>query len=258
MDLATLAGLIVGGACLFLGIFMRGVSAETLRAFLNAPALLIVMGGTLAAVFISVPARALAGAWRVALVALFHRPRDLDFLIDEMVGYAEIARREGILALEGAIDSAGDEFLARALALAVDGTSPEEIREILSAEMQKLQERHAAGSRVFEALAKYSPAWGMIGTLIGLILMLSYVDYPKEVVRGMGIALVTTFYGVVLANFFFGPVAEKLKERSEEEITQKQLMLRGILAIQSGDNPRVVREKLRSFLPSRLRRAELW
>lgn len=259
MDLGTIAGLAVGIVCLGLGIFSRGVSPDALAAFAHLPSALIVVGGTLAALFLAVPLGSVVNAWRVAVKALFYRRPSSRLLVEELVRYAEVARREGILALEPAAESARDPFLARALGLAVDGTDPKEIEEILVGELDALAERHAAGRRIFEILAKYAPAWGLIGTLVGLILMLGSLEgNPSEIGSGMSIALITTFYGAVLANFLFGPIAEKLQERSEEEMAHKRIVLLGIVSVQSGDNPRIVRQKLRSQLPPGMAGAAVW
>jgi len=259
MDLATIVGLAVGLVCLGLGIVSRGVSPDAVAAFAHLPSALIVVGGTLAALFLAVPLGSVLNAWRVAVKALFYRRPSSRALVAELVRYAEVARREGILALEPAAESARDPFLARALGLAVDGTDPKEIEEILAAELDALAERHAAGRRTFEVLAKYAPAWGLIGTLVGLILMLgSLRDDPSAIGPGMSLALVTTFYGAVLANFLFGPIAEKLQERSEQEMAHKRIILLGIVSVQSGDNPRIVRQKLRSQLPPSMAGAAAW
>ncbi|MHC5057327.1 MAG: motility protein A [Planctomycetota bacterium] len=259
MDLATIAGLAVGLVCLGLGIFSRGVSPDSLTAFAHLPSALIVVGGTLAALFLAVPMGSVLNAWRVVVKTIFYRRPSERALVEELVRYAEVARREGILALEPAAESARDPFLARALGLAVDGTDPKEIEDILAGELDALAERHAAGRRTFEVLAKYAPAWGLIGTLVGLILMLgSLRDDPAAIGPGMSLALVTTFYGAVLANFLFGPIAEKLQERSEEETSHKRIILLGIVAIQSGDNPRIVRQKLRSQLPPSIAGVAAW
>jgi chemotaxis protein MotA len=258
MDVATLAGLVVGLVCLTLGIFSRGANPEAFNAFLNLPAALLVLGGTFGALLLAMPMQAVMNASRVALKTLFHRRPSQRAIVEELVRYAEVARREGILALESAAESARNPFLARALTLAVDGTDPEQIREILSGELTAIADRHASGRRVFEVLAKYAPAWGMIGTVVGLILMLGQLKDPGSIGPGMSIALVTTFYGAVLSYFVFGPIAEKLQERSDEELAAKQLILRGVIAIQSGDNPRIVRQKLKAYLPPRVLRAASW
>jgi len=259
MDLATIAGLAVGLVCLGLGIFSRGASPDALAAFAHLPSALIVVGGTLAALFLAVPLGSVLNAWRVAVKALFYKRPSQRATVEELVRYAEVARREGILALEPAAESARDPFLARALGLAVDGTDPKEIEEILTGELDALAERHAAGRRTFEVLAKYAPAWGLIGTLVGLILMLgSLKSDASNIGPGMSLALITTFYGAVLANFLFGPIAEKLQERSEQEMAHKRIILMGIVSVQSGDNPRIVRQKLRSQLPPAMAGAAAW
>ena len=259
MDLATIVGLAVGLVCLGLGIFSRGASPDALAAFAHLPSALIVVGGTLAALFLAVPLASVLNAWRVAVKALFYKRPSQRATVEELVRYAEVARREGILALEPAAESARDPFLARALGLAVDGTDPKEIEEILTGELDALAERHAAGRRTFEVLAKYAPAWGLIGTLVGLILMLgSLKSDASNIGPGMSLALITTFYGAVLANFLFGPIAEKLQERSEQEMAHKRIILMGIVSVQSGDNPRIVRQKLRSQLPPAMAGAAAW
>ena len=258
MDVATLAGIVVGIVCITLGIVSRGASPEAFGAFVNLPSALLVLGGTFGALLLAVPMHAVMNAGRVALKTIFHRRPSLSGMVEELVRYAEVARREGILALESAAEGARNAFLARALTLAVDGTDPEQIREILTGELEATGERHASGRRVFDILAKYAPAWGMIGTVVGLILMLGTLKDPGGIGPGMSIALVTTFYGAVLSYFVFGPIAEKLQERSDEELALKQIILRGVIAIQSGDNPRIVRQKLKAYLPPRLIRAATW
>ncbi|HHE46180.1 MAG TPA: motility protein A, partial [Bacteroidetes bacterium] len=158
-------------------------------------------------------------------------------------------RREGILAIEMELETVDDDFLKSGIQYAVDGTEPEYIRAIMESELQSLDERHKLGQSIFLAMGTYAPALGMIGTLIGLIQMLSGLDDPSKIGEGMATALVTTLYGAMIANLFFLPVAGKLSNRSKEETLQKELILEGILSIQSGDNPRFVREKLLTFLP---------
>ena len=138
----------------------------------------------------------------------------------------------------------------------MDGTDPEFIEEIMSTELGKLEERHVMGKKILDILTKYSPAWGMIGTLIGLILMLAALDDPSAIGPNMAIALITTLYGAVMANFVFGPIGDKLAQRSQEEVTLKEIIMRGVISIQTGDNPRIVRQKLRIFLPPSMRQEE--
>lgn len=256
MDVSSIAGLLIGVFFITLGIIGTEINWENLQAFVSPASAFITFGGTLAAFFISIPLANITCAWRVVVRAFYYKLEDPIALINRMVRYAEIARRDGILALDGVTRPEDDEFLVRGIQLAVDGTAPELIEDILSTDLEKLEARHAAGKRVFDTLAKYSPAWGMIGTLLGLILMLRALDDPSRIGPGMALALITTLYGAVAANFVFSPIAGKLAERSEEELLHKEIIVRGVMAIQSGDNPRIVRQKLKIFLPPKIRAQE--
>lgn len=249
MDLATSAGIFIGIVCIVLGTLGGGTSSEAIGVFTHLPSALVVLGGSFAALLLSVPMRSVLNMGRVAFKVFSYKRPAAGRLVQRLVGFAELARREGILALENDVEKIQDPFLARALGLAVDGTDPEEISEILNSELDAMSERHAKGRRSFEILAKFAPAWGLIGTLIGLIIMLATLDDESSSIgMGMSMALITTLYGAVLANFIFGPMAEKLQARSEEEIAYKRIAIEGILAIQIGDNPRIVRQKLKSHL----------
>ncbi|MBN1809620.1 MAG: MotA/TolQ/ExbB proton channel family protein [Planctomycetes bacterium] len=256
MDISSIIGLMIGVFFIFLGIVGTGFDVENIRIFLNLQSVFITFGGMLAAFFISIPMGNIVTAWRVAVRAFFYVLPDPNAIVNRMVAYAEIARRDGILALEGATSKDDEEFLVRGIQLAVDGTAPELIEDIMSTDIEKLAARHAAGRRIFETLAKYAPPWGMIGTLIGLIIMLINLDDPSRIGPGMALALITTLYGAVAANFVFAPMAGKLAERSEQELLTKEIIMRGVMAIQSGDNPRIVRQKLRIYLAPGTRRGE--
>jgi chemotaxis protein MotA len=159
-----------------------------------------------------------------------------------------------MLALEEDSESEEDEFLRKGLRLAVDGTDPQLLEKIMATDIAQISARHREGKKILEAGGTFAPAFGMIGTLVGLVNMLASLDDPTSIGAGMATALITTFYGAVLANAFFLPLAGKLEARSEEEILIKEMIIDGIMAIQSGDSPRIVEEKLRSFLPPALRR----
>ena len=251
MDIATIIGFVVCTVFVLLGIVTGDLNFSNLASFVNERGILIVVGGTMGALFISFPIRTVLSSWRVAQKAFFHRPQDVAPLVKRMVEFAEVSRREGILALEQAAEGETDPFLTKSVLLAVDGTDPKVIQQILDQEINEIVDRHLVGKRVFDTLAKYAPAWGMIGTLIGLVIMLQGMsaDDMGALGEGLGTALLTTFYGAVAANFLFGPIADKLGKRSEEEMTLKRIIMHGIIAIQTGDNPRVVQEKLRVFLP---------
>jgi chemotaxis protein MotA len=256
MDIATLAGLLIGAFFVLYGIVTGEMKTDNLWAFVNPSAMMIVGGGLLGAVAISFPVKELLRIPKVLMVCFRRRTDSPVELISKLVRFAEVARRDGILALEGVTDTIDDEFLIRGIQLAVDGTDPELIEQIMNTELDNLAERHTAGRRLFDGMTKYAPAWGMIGTVIGLILMLKGLSAgadPGAIGRGMAVALVTTFYGAVLANYLFNPISDKLVGRQDQEMLMRNIVVRGVLAIQSGDNPRIVEQKLRIFLPPHLR-----
>ena len=249
MDFTTLIGIVSGVGLVLVAIFMGG----GISIFINIPSMMITFGGTLGATLINFPFSKVMGVLRVVKNAFFYREISPDEVIKQLVDFATIARREGVLALEQRISSLNDPFLQKGLQLAVDGTPPETIREILRTDIDYLASRHKVGQEIFNAMGTYAPAFGMIGTLIGLIQMLRTLDDPSKIGQGMATALLTTFYGALFANLICLPIAGKLKVRSEEEILSRELIVEGILSIQSGDNPRIVEEKLKAFIAPRLR-----
>jgi len=250
MDLATLIGITSGVILVVFAISSRG----PLKLFINYPSMLIVLGGTLAATLINYPLSDMLRVLGVVRKAFFHKAPDPRDTIKTLVRFAELARREGILALEGQLEKIEDDFLKLGIQLAVDGTEPEMMRTILGTELASLQERHDIGQGIFTSMGTYAPAFGMIGTLIGLVLMLSTMEDPSMIGPAMAVALITTFYGALLANLVFLPIAGKLKTRSKQEVLIKELIMEGVLSIQSGDNPRVVEQKLMSFIAPKLRK----
>jgi chemotaxis protein MotA len=172
-----------------------------------------------------------------------------------MVKYAEVARRDGILALENVTADIDDPFIVSGIQMAVDGTDPDLIEAIMMNDLEAVEARHAEGKAVFDNIGKFAPAFGMIGTLIGLVIMLKNMNDPSKIGPGMAVALITTFYGALLANLVALPLAEKLGRRSREEVLLKMIVIKGVMAIQSGDNPRIVEQKLKTFLPTRMRDA---
>ncbi|MHC4870223.1 MAG: motility protein A [Planctomycetota bacterium] len=245
MDLATLIGYLLGFFFL-----VSGIGLDKIAGFVDVPSILIVGGGCIGAVFISLPMESLKNLVSVAKKAVFFESTSSMEIIKRMVEFAEIARRDGILALENVTENIQDEFLVKGIQLAVDGTDPELIENIMLTELENMQERHMMGKKIFDLLTKYAPAWGMIGTLIGLINMLGGgMDDPSALTAGMAVALITTMYGSICSNFLFGPVADKLQIRSDDELQIKQIILKGVMSIQQGDNPRIVDQKLQIFLP---------
>ncbi len=245
MDFSTLIGLVVGW-----GLVVWAIASQPGAGFfVDFASLLIVLGGTAGSIFMNFPLASVRSMNSTFLKVIFHREPGLNDTIQTLVLIAERARREGILAIEESLNSVEDEFLRDGLRLAVDGTEPEIIKSILEIELSMLEERHQSGQYLWLQVATYGPAFGMIGTLIGLIQMLQALDDPSKIGIGMATALVTTFYGSIIANLIALPIAGKLALRSKEELSRKTLIVEGILSIQNGDNPRLVAEKLRTFLP---------
>ena len=250
MDVTTILGLVLGFGLMAAAILAAG---EPLKTFSEPSSYLIVFGGAFSAFLLAFPLMRVLKIGGVLRQVFFARRRSPESLIAELVRYAEIARRDGILALENLTDRMEDPFIVRGIRMAVDGTDPELIRQILEAEAETVADRHRQGKQMLDNLAKYTPAFGMIGTLIGLVIMLNHMDDPARIGPGMAVALLTTFYGAVAAYAVFAPMADKLAIRSREEILMKEIVIRGVMSIQSGDNPRVVEQKLNTFLPARLR-----
>lgn len=256
MDLASLIGIISG---IFFLIFTMWIGADWditgLGGFLDWPSILCVVGGTIASTMISFPLPALANA--VKAVRLVFMPPSVDpaGAIAEIIKLANLARKEGILALEESASNMEDDFLKKGIMLIVDGTDPELTRSIMETELAYIDNRHGAVKGVWDFIGSVGPAWGMIGTLIGLILMLRTLDDPGSIGPKMAVALVTTFYGSVIANFIANPFANKLKTYSDEEALMKEVLIEGMLSIQAGENPRIIEEKLKSFLAPALRAA---
>ena len=250
MDIATLVGLVSAFGLIVWAISLGG----SLSGFADAPSAAIVIGGTMAAILANFPMAKVVGMIGVVKKTVMFAAPEPDIVIGKMVTYAERARREGMLALEEDSESEQDEFLRKGLRLAVDGTDPQLLEKIMSTDIEQISIRHREGKKILEAGGTFAPAFGMIGTLVGLVNMLAALEDPTSIGAGMATALITTFYGAVLANAFFLPLAGKLETRSEEEMLVKEMVIDGIMAIQSGDSPRIVEEKLRSFLSPTLRR----
>ena len=224
------------------------------QGFVDMPSVAVVIGGTFGALLINFPLAHIMGIAKLLKKTLLFKAEDPDAVISKIVKYAERARREGMLALEEESENEQDEFLRKGLRLAVDGTDPQLLEKILETDLGQVEARHAEGAKILGAGGTYAPAFGMIGTLIGLVNMLSALEDPTQIGAGMATALITTFYGAVLANAFFLPMQGKLETRSKEEMLIKYMVIEGIMAIQSGDSPRIVEEKLKSFLSPTMRR----
>jgi len=245
MDLATVLGVVSAFSLVLLSIMTGG----GLGAFINLPSIMIVGGGTLGATMVNYPLGDVIGVIKVGMKVLFSKATSAPELVSNFVEYATRARREGILALESSVEAAGDDFLRKGLQLTVDGLEPQAIEEILQTEIDYVETRHKLGADIFQTMGTFAPALGMIGTLIGLVQMLQSMEDPSAIGPAMAVALITTFYGALAANVLFLPMAGKLRKRSQEEVMVKEMILNGILSIARGDNPRILEQRLHSFIP---------
>lgn len=253
MDLTTVIGSILGWLLILAAILLGGAG---IGFYIHVPSILIVFGGAFAAAAIAFPISSIMKIPSVMLKTIFSKPSRTNELIRILVSYAEVARRDGILSLESMTAEMDDEFIVRGVQMAVDGTDPELIETIMEAELENEILRHQQGKALLDTLGRYAPAFGMIGTLIGLIAMLSNMDDPSSIGAGMAAALLTTLYGALLANLVFLPMADKLYQRAGEEVLAKSIIIQGVMSIQAGDNPRVVEQKLHTYLPPGLRQTE--
>lgn len=250
MDVATVVGIISGLSFIFIAMLLGGAPITT---FIHLPSMMITVGGTLAATLINYPLSDIRGVLGTVRNAFAFEDRTPTDMIELLVSYATKARREGILTLESELETVTDPFLVRGVRLAIDGTAPELIKDILTTELSYVESRHGLGQGIFTMMGTYAPAFGMIGTLIGLISMLRSLEDPSQIGQGMAMALITTFYGAFMANLIFLPIAGKLKNRTQSEVLMKEVVIEGILSIQSGDNPRIVEQKLKAFISPRMR-----
>ena len=250
MDIASLVGFLAAFGIISASIMMGG----PFIIFVNVPSILVVVGGTFAVTLMRITLADFLGSFKVGLKGFFYKLDDPRQLIEEAVEMANIARKEGLLALEGREIS--NEFLQKGIGLCIDGHSPEIVRNLLSKEINIAIERHTRGADMFKAMAVYAPAMGMIGTLIGLVQMLSNMSDPAAIGPAMAVALLTTLYGAVIANAFAQPLAEKLLLIRDNERLNKSLILEAIAAIQDGTNPRVMQQLLSAYLPEGKRETE--
>ncbi len=244
MDLASLVGVLLGVVLVLSAIMMGG----PLSIFWDSPSVMIVLGGTIASILINFKLSAVLSVMGVVKKVLLYPLPSPTEEIERIVAFSNLARREGLLALEEKLEELDDEFMKKGLRLIIDGFPGPTVREILEIDIVNLAERHSNGKKILETMGAMAPAFGMIGTLIGLIQMLQNMSDPSSIGAGMAVALLTTFYGAFTANLFYLPFAGKLGNRSKEEVALKNLMIEGIIAIQAGDKPALVKEKLKSFL----------
>ena len=250
MDLATLIGVI--GAFIIMAVAM--VLGGNPGAFLDVPSLLIVFGGTFFAVMVKYSLGQFLSAVKVAAKAFRTKVVSPEEIIVEVVELADVARKGGLLSLEG--KEVSNDFLQKGIQLLVDGHDPDVVKDMLTKDVKEAQARHALGSKIWAHIGDAGPAMGMIGTLIGLVQMLSAMDDPKSIGPAMAVALLTTMYGAMLANMFALPVADKLALRSDEEARVHSMIIDALLSIQAGQNPRVIQGLLKTYLPTSKRQSE--
>ncbi len=252
MDITTLMGILVAGGLVVSSILMGGSGTW----FVSYPSIMIVVGGTMGATLINYPLSEVLGVLKVTKNAFMHRSQSAGNLIPLMVDFAKKARQEGILSFESQLKDIEDPFLVKGLQMAIDGMESSSIEEVMATEIANAQERHRLGSDIFSTMGAFAPAVGMLGTIIGLVQMLMQMEDPSQIGAPMAVALLTTFYGTLLANLLFIPISGKLKIRSQQEMLVKQIVLEGVIAIQSGDNHRIVEQKLKAFIAPKARGAE--
>ena len=243
MDIATLVGIIGAIGAIFVAILLGG----DMGMFVNVPGLMIVVGGTLAVTLMKFPLSLTLGAFGIALKAFIYKAQQPSEIIAQSIELANVARKQGLLGLESV--EVENEFLKTGIQLVVDGNEAALVSRILKREISLSIERNEIGLNVFKAIGDVAPAMGMIGTLIGLVQMMSNMSDPKALGPAMAVALLTTFYGAVIANTMALPIADKLSHRSNEERLNKSMILEGINAIQEGLNPRMIEELLNTYLP---------
>jgi len=247
MDIATVLGYVLGFGLILWSMSHAGGLAA-LKLFVHPPAAAVVCGGSFAAILIHFPLADVKNVFKVILKNFVNKLPNPDEQIEQIVEYANLARKEGLLALEGKVKDVDDRFFAKGLQLVIDGFSANTVRDILELDAEVEKQRHSVGKSMLQQLGTFAPAFGMVETLIGLVQMLSNLSDPSKIGAGMAGALVGTFYGAFVANMVMLPMAGKLEIRAKEETRMRELMIEGIVAIQSGEKPALIREKLAGFL----------
>ena len=250
MDLSTLIGTLLAFGLVL--VSMAGGSGG-IASFIHAGSIMIVFGGTIGVIMMNFTLADVKGMVKVIMRTYLFKLNTPAEEIERVIEYANLARKEGLLALEGKLQEVDDAFMGKGIQLVIDGFSAETVRDIMELEADWQRQRHSAGKKMLDAVGTYAPAFGMIGTLVGLVQMLQNLSDPSQIGGGMATALLTTLYGAMAANMVFLPLAGKLEVRAKEEGLLRDLMIEGIIAIQSGEKPQLIKEKLKSFLPPTVR-----
>lgn len=253
-DLLTPIGIFIGLTMVLLAIY--STAGGSIAFVFQWASVLIVFGGVIGAMLIGFSWNDLKVFPKVFKEAFQTQTHDLRGLINIFVELSTKARREGLLALEMGLDEVEDPFIVKGILLAVDGIEPDIIKDIMMAEVTAMEDRHRKGRFILEKAGEYAPAWGMIGTLVGLVMMLQNLNDPSTLGPNMALALLTTLYGSLLANLVFLPMANKLEISTEEEVFVKLIIIEGVIGVQSGQNPRILEEKLSAFLPNHVKEKE--
>lgn len=248
MDIASIAGLVVCIVLVLWAIITGAGVSGLINNFVDMQSVLITFGGAFCAVLAANTLKNFIGGLKSFTLVLKKSSVDIAEVITKIIDLSNVARKEGLLSLEEAAGELDDEFMKKGILLIVDGTDPELVRAIMETEIMSLEGRHKQNIKFWEDVASMGPAWGMIGTLVGLVNMLQNMDDPSRIGPDMSVALLTTLYGSLLANWLCTPVANKLKVNNDSEIMVKEIMIEGLLSIQAGENPRVIEEKLKSFM----------
>lgn len=245
MDITSVVGFLLAFALIIASI-MIGTAPFT--AFIDIPSILVVFGGAAAAGMMAFPLKSFLALPMVMKKAFLNKQNDLLAIINQLVSLAEVARRDGLLALESKMADVQNPVIKSGLQMAIDGNDADTIESVMRTEMESLSRRHREGKSILDQLARFAPAYGMIGTLMGLIMMLSDMSDPSSIGSGMAVALITTLYGAIAANVMFQPFAEKLGLLSKYELNAMEMVVRGVLAIQSGESPRALEQRLMTYL----------
>jgi len=254
MGLANIVGLCLGWVLIIWAIALGGINK--LFIFWDPPSVLIVGGGSVASMLVAYRFKDALGIYKLLKITFTAKDRDPVKIIEQIVSLSESARREGLLSLENHMDEIEDNpLLLVGIRMAVDGMSPEVVESVMSIEMDSVNARHQFGKTILSKYGQYAPAFGMIGTLIGLCMMLADLD-PETIGAGMAVALLTTLYGAVVSNLMFLPWADKLNMINDAELQGMEITLKGVIAIQSGENPRIIKQKLLMYLPAAQRPEE--
>lgn len=245
MDLASVGGFALGVALILWGIISGG---NALSLYSDVPSAIIVIGGSFAGMLAMSPISRITALPKLFGVFFNLQVYNKEEIISQLVAFSESARKEGLLSLDDALNDVEDDFLRGGMRLVVDGSDPDVIKSVLYSDLDKIEGRHQKGIDFFGNWGTLGPAFGMIGTLVGLIGMMANLEDISSVGKNMGVALITTFYGSILANLFLIPVQKKLEDKHADEMLVKEIMVEGILSIQAGDNPRILEQKLYTFL----------